>query len=174
MESQKKVVVTGAFGFLGRNTAIRFKQNGYDVYGCGHGSWEIAEYAEWGIDHWVEGDIDLALLKQFNIYPDVIVHCAGSGSVAYSLKEPAADFQKTVSGTLAVLDFIRTSSPKTKLIYPSSAAVYGEHIDSPISTHEPLNPASPYGVHKKIAEELCSSYHNYFGVNSAVIRFFSI
>lgn len=170
----KTVIVTGAYGFLGRHTSLKFKQNGFNVYACGHGQWQNNNKNEWGIDSWREGDISLELLRKFSVQPDVIVHCAGSGSVGLSLSDPAADFHKTVSGTLDVLDFIRTISPETKLIYPSSAAVYGEHIDAPISTHTFLNPVSPYGVHKKIAEELCVSYHNHFGVNSSVIRFFSI
>jgi len=170
----KKVLITGAFGFLGQNTSLKFKHNGYDVYGCGHGLWDNHEYKQWGIDHWITGDISIDLLKRFNIKPDVIVHCAGSGSVGLSLDNPALDFEKTVVATLAVLEFIRIYSPETKLIYPSSAAVYGEHIDAKIGVYEPLNPASPYGLHKKIAEELCSSYHHFFQVNCAIIRFFSI
>ena len=170
----KKVLITGAYGFLGRNSALKFSREGYRVYGCGHGHWQQKEQQQWGIDHWLEGDISLSLLQAFAIEPDVIVHCAGSGSVGLSLENPALDFKKTVSGTQEVLEFIRTCSASSKLVYPSSAAVYGEHIDSPICTHEPLNPASPYGVHKKIAEELCTSYHNYFAVDSVIIRFFSI
>jgi len=170
----KKIIVTGAYGFLGRNTSLKFKDKGYLVYGCGHGCWVEDEYISWGIDKWLEGDISLELLQEFNIEPDVIVHCAGSGSVGLSLSDPASDFHKTVSGTLAVLEFIRLSSTKTKFVYPSSAAVYGEHINAPITTHDPLNPASPYGIHKKIAEELCSSYHNHFNINAAIVRFFSI
>ncbi len=170
----KKIIITGTYGFLGQNTALKFKENGYKVYGCGHGYWTEDEYKNWGIDEWLEGDISLELLQKFNIQPEVIVHCAGSGSVGLSLSEPASDFHKTVSSILAVLEFIRISSPKTKCVYPSSAAVYGEHIDAIISTHDPLNPASPYGVHKKIAEELCVSYYNHFGISVAMIRFFSI
>jgi UDP-glucose 4-epimerase len=170
----KKVIVTGAYGFLGRNTALKFKQNNFKVYACGHGKWQNNEQEQWGIDSWIEGDVSLELLHKFNLQPDIIVHCAGSGSVRLSLEDPAADFHKTVSSTLNVLDFIRISSPGTKLIYPSSAAVYGEHINAKISTHESLNPASPYGVHKKIVEELCSSYHYHFGINVAIVRFFSI
>ena len=170
----KCILITGAYGFLGRNTALKFKEHGFEVFGCGHGYWTKEEYKKWGIDKWMEGDISIELLQGFDIQPNVIIHCAGSGSVGFSLSAPASDFHKTVSGTLAVLEFIRIYSPKTKFVYPSSAAVYGEHINTAISTHDPLNPASPYGVHKKIAEELCSSYHNHFGICLAIIRFFSI
>ena len=170
----KKVLITGAYGFVGKNTSLKFKENGYVVYGCGHGFWNNDEYTRWGIDHWLSGDISIELLHQFNIKPDVIVHCAGSGSVGLSIENPTLDFDKTVTGTMAVLEFIRIYSPNTKFIYPSSAAVYGEHIDAEISVNEPLIPASPYGVHKKIVEELCWSYHHFFRVNCSIIRFFSI
>lgn len=169
-----KVLITGAYGFLGRNTALKFKHHNYDVYACGHGNWKPLEYKQWGIDHWLNGDISIELLTQFNIKPDFIIHCAGSGSVGLSIDSPAQDFEKTVSGTLSVLEFIRTQSPNSKLIYPSSAAVYGEHIDAEIKVKDSLSPASPYGVHKKIVEELCCSYHDFFHVNCTIIRFFSI
>jgi len=170
----KTIIITGAYGFIGRHTALKFKSHGYKVFGCGHGGWDKTEYSVWGIDTWLEDNITIESLLKLDVTPDVIVHCAGSGSVGFSLSNPAEDFHKTVSGTLEVLEFIRLHSPGTKFIYPSSAAVYGEHINTPISTHDPLNPASPYGVHKKIAEELCSSYHNHFEISVAVIRFFSV
>lgn len=170
----KKVLITGAYGFLGRNTALKFQANGYKVYGCGHEHWQEGEKEEWGIDEWLADDIQVETLRKSAIKPDVIVHCAGSSSVAESITSPAQDFTRTVTGTLVVLEFIRLYSPKTKLIYPSSAAVYGEHSDTMINVNDPLEPVSPYGVHKKIVEELCASYHKFFNVNCVVIRFFSI
>jgi UDP-glucose 4-epimerase len=104
----------------------------------------------------------------------VIVHCAGAGSVAFSYENPYEDFQRTVSTTLEVLEFIRVHSPETKLVYPSSAAVYGIAKDIPISESHPLKPLSPYGSHKLMAENLCQTYATNFNISVAVIRLFSI
>lgn len=170
----RAALVTGAYGFLGRNVAKKLKANGYKVFACGHGDWVNDAYKEWGIDRWFEGDIGLELLKQFDIELEFIVHCAGSGYVGLSLENPELDFKKTVTSTLAVLEYIRRYSPRTRLVYPSSAAVYGKHDDSPIHVSDPLQPVSPYGVHKKIAEELCLSYAMSFDIYVSIIRFFSV
>jgi UDP-glucose 4-epimerase len=58
-------------------------------------------------------------------------------------------------------------------VYPSSAAVYGRAAVLPITEASPLDPISPYGVHKKIAEDLCRSYGATFGLRVSIVRLFS-
>ena len=65
-------------------------------------------------------------------------------------------------------------NPKAQLIYPSSPAVQGEHPDKPIKEEYIGKPASPYGYHKKIVEELCQSYSKEYGLNISIIRLFSV
>ncbi len=169
-----KVLVTGAYGFLGRHLAKKFKQEQCHVIGIGHGKWYVEEYEKWGIDEWVESTITFETLININQAFDIIVHCGGSGSVGYSKSNPYEDFQKSVQSTLSVLEYIRLRSPRSKFIYPSSVAVQGSLPDLPIREELVSTPISPYGFHKKIAEELCLSYNRNFGLNIGVIRFFSI
>lgn len=61
-----------------------------------------------------------------------------------------------------------------QVVYPSSASVYGAVQKLPITETDPLNPASPYGVHKRHAEELCMSYAQHFGIAVSVVRLFSV
>lgn len=171
----KSILVTGAFGFLGRNVAKYFKSKGFYVCGIGRGKWlDENEPLLWGIDRWYGDDITQGNLNALSIKPDVIVHCAGGGSVGFSMENPYQDFQNTVNGTIEVLEFIRLSSPSTKLIYPSSPAVLGCCDDLPITTETIGMPVSPYGFHKRMAEDLCLSYLKNFDVNVSIIRFFSI
>jgi UDP-glucose 4-epimerase len=170
----KKVLITGAYGFLGRYTAKAFKDADYHVSGIGHGKWHKYEYSKWGIDDWFESTITFEALMNINKRFDVIVHCGGSGSVAFSYQNPFEDFQKSVQSTLALLEYIRLQGNPCHFIYPSSPAVQGDVGDKKIKEDDPSDPVSPYGFHKKAAEELCFSYSKNFGLKVSVIRYFSI
>ena len=171
---QRTILVTGAHGFLGRHLSRILARRGDRVVGLGHGTWERQEWKLWGLEEWHSSDITVEALEGCSVSPHAIIHCAGSGSVQVSLSEPGIDMQRTVVTTSAVLEFIRTRRPATRLVYPSSAGVYGiaEHL--PISEDAPVAPISPYGTHKRMAEELISSYAASFDVRCAVVRLFSI
>jgi UDP-glucose 4-epimerase len=105
---------------------------------------------------------------------ECIVHCAGNGSVGYSISNPLQDFNKTVQSTADLLEYVRLTGCEPLIVYPSSAGVYGAKPDAPIKETDELNPISPYGVHKRVAEELLAMYSRAYGVKVAIIRFFSI
>jgi UDP-glucose 4-epimerase len=173
-ENKKTVLVTGAYGFLGRYTAKIFNDAGYHVSGIGHGKWHKYEYNKWGIQEWYETTITFEALINLNRSFDVIVHCGGGGSVAFSYQNPYEDFQKSVQSTLSLLEYIRLQGKPCHFIYPSSPAVQGELGNKPIKEDDPSNPVSPYGFHKKAAEELCQSYSKSFDIKITIIRYFSI
>ncbi len=170
----KRVLVTGAHGFLGRHTAFHFKEYGYEVIGIGHGSWKNDNPEDFGIDQWIEADIDICSLSKIQKRIDCVVHCAGGSLVGPSLEHPLVEFHKTVTSAGNILEYIRLYQSGATLVFPSSAAVYGNKNDSPIYETESLHPVSPYGFYKKITEELCESYARNFDMPVAVIRFFSI
>ena len=170
----KKVLITGAYGFIGRNTAKYFSGQGWFVSGIGHGAWGQEEWKQWGLSDWRTADVNLKNLITYGGEPDVIVHCAGSGSVTFSMTHPVQDFQRTVQTTMDVLEFARLYSPASKIVIPSSAAVYGVVDQLPITEDAPQHPVSPYGFHKRISEELARSYALFFGIQAVVIRFFSV
>jgi len=167
------VLVTGANGFLGRHVSRVAAVDGHRVIGMGHGDWVEETWRQWGLSVWHELDVTLASLVAHAGTPDILVHCAGSSSVGFSLENPAQDFERTVTTTLDVLEYMRTCAPETALVYPSSAAVYGRSDVLPIAEDSPLAPISPYGVHKRIAEDLCRSYGRTFGLRVAIVRIFS-
>jgi len=169
-----RVLITGGYGFIGRNTAREFKNGGHEVLGMGHGNWCNQDYSKWGFDEWFENTITLEALLIFNQKFDLIVHCAGSGSVAFAHGNPYEDFQKSVQSTLALLEYIRIQASDCKFIYPSSPAVQGNLGDIQISEDMEALPVSQYGSHKKIVEDLCRSYHNNYGITVGIIRLFSI
>ena len=174
MSKIKKALVTGAYGAIGRHVALSLAIKGWEVIGLGHGNWSHKDKINWGISHWISSDVTMETLRELDYSPNLIIHCAGSGNVGASITAPHADFQRTVSATAAVLEFMRVDCPDAKFVYPSSAAVYGIAEHFPIRENVQLRPASPYGVHKKIAEQLVAEYANFFGLNCSVVRLFSV
>lgn len=174
MDVKKTALVTGAHGFIGRHVARRFAEAGYEVRGIGHGAWDRKDFSGHGITFWHQAHVQLDSLVTYGGEPDVIAHCAGSGSVMFSMSHPLQDFDRTVSSTAAVLEYVRLHSPGTVVVYPSSAAVYGNADVLPIRECAPREPISHYGIHKLLAERLCQSYADNFQVSVAIVRFFSV
>lgn len=171
-----KAFITGAFGFLGAYLARELSSSDWEVSGIGHGG-SVAAAKRLGLKNWSEESVSvralLGLAKKAGI-PDVVFHCAGSGSVVNSITNPHADFIANVVSTEQTLEFCRLCSSHPALVFTSSAAVYGVAGDLPISENAPLKPVSPYGVHKLIAEDLCRSYGKSWEIPVLVVRLFSV
>ena len=169
---KKQVLITGAAGFIGSNVARLFFNKGWNVVGIGNK--KTNELNIYGITEWLSEIISLDTLKKNSIKPDVIIHCAGGSSVNFSIENPKLDFNLSVQSTSNILEYIREYSPTSKLVYLSSAAVYGEVADLPIHEETKANPVSPYGVHKYICESLCQLYSRQFSLSISIVRLFSI
>ncbi|MCL1939095.1 MAG: NAD(P)-dependent oxidoreductase [Desulfovibrionaceae bacterium] len=168
-------LVTGCSGFIGRHCARELAANGYIVLGLDAAP--MPEAQDWGIAHFWQTPINAAALDDAALrhgLPQCLIHCAGSGSVLASLQNPYADFMANVQSTLEALDFSRRNGAAVNVVLPSSAAVYGNISASPLAEAVAGQPASPYGVHKKIMEELATSYGQNFTVPSVCVRLFSV
>ena len=174
MAGLRTALVTGGHGFLGRHVARAFHDAGWKVVALGHGAWSDEEMRRWGISLWHSAEISTGTLATYAGEVNTVVHCAGSGQVGFSLTHPLEDFQRTAVTTAAALEFIRTDCPNADMIFISSAAVYGESSDELIAEQAPLAPISPYGVHKLVAERLCRSYADTYGMRVRTVRFFSL
>ena len=99
---------------------------------------------------------------------ELVVHCAGSSSVAASVADPAREHAKTVPPFAALLERVRAVAPRARVVLLSSAAVYGATTIVPTPETAPLAPLSPYGEDKRACEELCRGHH------AAIVRLFSV
>ncbi|MDR3362751.1 MAG: SDR family oxidoreductase [Desulfovibrio sp.] len=174
---KKIAYITGAKGFLGRYCARYFASQDWKVAGIGNGAWLVSERAQWGTDFWLESLVTTEALENLARQtgtPSAIIHCAGGSSVGASYQSPKEDFDRTVSSTVEVLEFARRQDAPVRVIYPSSAAVYGAATDMPMKEEAPLVPVSPYGLHKVQAEQCCRMYAQEWGVPVAIVRFFSL
>ena len=171
------VWITGARGFIGHHLASYFDRSGQKVYGIGHGALSDPQMRQFGLSGWINGEIEatnLDSLKNMSGGPDVLYHLAGGSSVGPSISNPLEDFSRTVTATARLFEWVRCHAPETTVIAISSAAVYGGgHSDAINETAVP-HPYSPYGHHKLMMEQLCSSYRENFQMDVSIVRLFSV
>lgn len=169
--------ITGANGFIGKYLTRELTQRGLAVHGLGHGALEEPEKHYLGIRNWLNGEIESANLNALAVragLPSVVFHLAGGSSVGVSIAQPYEDFSRTVATGARLLEWLRTTAPECHLVVVSSAAVYGAAHEERILESATTEPVSPYGQHKLIVEQLSRSYATTFGVQSTVVRLFSV
>lgn len=171
-----RILITGAHGFIGKHLSRHLAAQGHQVCGLGHGIWPPLEASRWGIQDWLNGDVQAANLRtlQARSKPDVVFHLAGGSTVGAAIANPREDFFRTVASTVELLEWMRLDLPHARLIAVSSAAVYGSGISGLISEDTIGTPYSPYGHHKRMMELLCRSYGDTYGLDFRVARLFSV
>jgi UDP-glucose 4-epimerase len=172
-----QIWITGTRGFIGRHLASWLFRQGHTVVGIGHGPWPPAEAQAWGVQRWLNGGIHSSNLHQLlrdGPSPDWIFHLAGGSSVGASIANPYEDFSRTVATTAELLEWMRLTARKARLVSVSSAAVYGAGHTGPIREEQTLHPFSPYGYHKLMMENLCLSYTANYGLSISLVRLFSV
>ncbi|RTL49092.1 MAG: NAD-dependent epimerase/dehydratase family protein [Sphingobacteriales bacterium] len=170
MHQKVNILVVGALGFIGRHTVQYFgAQPGYQCFGCD-------VLPEYGLQHYWQIDATNADYKTLfaQQYFDVCINCSGAASVPDSMQHPDRDFQLNVFNVAKLLEAIRTQQPLCKFIQLSSAAVYGNPLQLPIQESDPLQPVSPYGQHKLMAETLVQEYVSFFALKACILRLFSV
>jgi UDP-glucose 4-epimerase len=169
--------VTGARGYIGRHAARELASRGYRVHGIGHGPWLQGDRESSGVTSWLNSGVTAAgldvLAGQCGV-PSVILHLAGGSSVGASIAAPREDFDRTVTASAELAEWVRTRAPSARIVAASSAAVYGDGWDRPIAADAPVRPCSPYGAHKAAMETILSGHARSFGTRVAIVRLFSV
>lgn len=104
---------------------------------------------------------------------DVIFHLAANAYVPPSVEAPAVDCELNFTATFRLLEALRVLHWPGRLVFASSAAVYGNSVRVPISEDDPTVPISPYGVGKLAAERYLAVFAELYGLRMASVRFFS-
>ncbi|MFW9827345.1 MAG: SDR family NAD(P)-dependent oxidoreductase [Candidatus Thorarchaeota archaeon] len=174
----KKIVVTGAAGFIGSNLVDKFLELGVEVIGVDNlynGRMENLEDALKSKKfEFIKGDIrDLNFLLDIFQDIDIIYHEAAFTSVPESLKLPATCNDFNLNGTLNILNAARQRDIE-KIIFASSASVYGDIDLLPIKEDIHRMPISPYGASKLACEAYMQSYHFVYGLETVCLRYFNV
>jgi UDP-glucose-4-epimerase GalE len=167
------ILVTGGAGFVGSHVCKSLARAGlrpvvYDNLSRGH-RWAV----QWGPLE--EGDLaDPGRLDQVMAAykPIAVMHFASSIEAGASVEDPATFYANNVCNTLSLLQAMRRNGID-RIVFSSSAAVYGEPRTLPMTECHPRNPVNPYGVTKNLCEIMLSDFAEAYGLQSVALRYFN-
>lgn len=175
----QRILVTGGAGFIGSHTvALLLSQEKQVVVldNLSSGKLTHLDLAHPNLE-FIEGDVlEYPLVADLLSGCDAVLHLAAVASVPESIINPIYSFQVNVQGFLHVIEAVRQARHPIRLVYASSAAVYGSNSNLPSRDDIPLStqPLSPYALHK-MDNELCADlYARLYGIPSLGLRYFNV
>lgn len=168
-----RVVVTGGAGYIGGQTVLQLLDRGHSVMGIDrdlHHNVLQDSAAKWLTGDFA-GEVALGAIKTFQ--PDAIIHCAGTSLVGPSIANPQEYYDNNFVKTKMLCDFLVKEKIKTRLIFSSSAATYGNPIMTPCHEVDPAEPISPYGESKLMIEWMLRAYQQAYGLDYVAFRYFN-
>lgn len=187
--SGKRVLITGACGFIGAHLGQKLLRAGVDVRGVDNfdpfydralkeenralldaaGSEGGAAFELREVDICEPGP-----MAEASEGADVIVHLAAKAGVRPSIADPVGYTRANLLGTSVVLESAKQAGC-SKLIVASSSSVYGNNEKTPFAEDDPVEaPISPYASTKRATELLCRTHHHLTGASIACLRFFTV
>jgi UDP-glucose-4-epimerase GalE len=167
------VLVTGGAGYIGSHTAKALRRAGYDVViyddlSAGHRAAALGAPLVEGDVH--DGPRVATTLREHRV--EAVMHFAAWLSVGDSVTDPRGYYWNNVGGTLALLEAM-TSAGVTRLVFSSSAAVFGDPVETPIAESHPTRPVNAYGETKLAIERALPHYERAYGLRSMSLRYFN-
>jgi UDP-glucose 4-epimerase len=169
------VLVTGGAGFIGSNIArLVATDTGADVIVLDDLSSGYRDNLEGLRVTFLEGDVrDPAMVRRAIDGCDTVFHLAASVGNTRSIDDPVRDSEVNVLGTLRVLEAARDAGT-SKVVYSSSAGIFGELKTLPIREDHAIDPDTPYGASKLGGEKLCLAYAKLYPIESVCLRYFNV
>lgn len=170
-----KTLVTGGAGFIGSNLVKLLLEEGHDVtvldnFSSGYQT-NLPDSQHVRI---VVGDVqDPVAVESAITGAEVVFHLAASVGNKRSIDHPVEDSQINVLGTLTVLEAARSANAR-KIVYSSSAGIFGELTTLPIREDHPVEPDTPYGASKLAGEKLCLAYAKLYELEAVALRYFNV
>jgi UDP-glucose 4-epimerase len=169
-----RILVTGGAGYVGCVTVERLVGAGHavvvlDNLVTGHRSNPEAA-AVLVIGSFGDRDLVAATLREHSI--EAVLHCGARSLVAQSIADPALYYTENVIGGIRLLDAMREAGVD-RLVFSSTAAVYGAPASIPIREDDPTRPVNPYGE-TKVAAERAMRWYSVFGLRTISLRYFNV
>ena len=173
-----KALVTGGAGFIGSNIVKLLIENNYEVtvidnLSSGYRD-NIQPYTDIDSINFINADIREPEAVYFACKnQDVVFHLAACVGRQKSLDDPILDSSTNLLGAVNVLEGMRKNNIR-RVVYSSSAAIFGELVTPTISEDHPQNADSPYGVSKLAAEKMILAYSGIYNITGVCLRYFNI
>ena len=180
------VLVTGGAGYIGSHCALALIEVGRDIVildslELGHQETidtlrNISRETKGRLKAFIQGDlnrredIEAALAQHQDI--TAVIHFAAYSQVAESVRNPGKYYRNNIVGSLNLLDAMR-SHGINRIVFSSTAAIYGEPQYIPIDEEHPQDPVNPYGKSKLIVETIMDDYDRAYGIRSVRLRYFN-
>lgn len=186
LDTTKKILVTGAAGFIGFHLSKKLLEQGVRVVGYDN----INDYYDTGLKYarldilakyenftFVKGDLAdkgaVDKLFEENKF-DIVVNLAAQAGVRYSIENPQAYIDSNIIGFFNILEACR-HNPVEHLLYASSSSVYGNQKKTPFSVDDDVSkPISLYAATKKSNELMAYTYSHLYGIAATGLRFFTV
>lgn len=167
----KKILVTGGAGFIASHIVDKLIKNGDKVVVVDNLSTGREENLNKEAIFYNVDILDDSLRKVFEIEkPDCVIHHAAQIDVQRSIRQPMDDARVNVSGTINILECCKEYNVK-KIVYASTAAVYGEPKYLGIDEKHPVAPISYYGISKHTPEHYIKVYSSLYGIKYTILRY---
>lgn len=168
-----RILVTGGAGFIGSHVTKLLLDKGHEVTifdNLSSGHKEAVDTRA----NFIQGDLsnqqDIEKALQGH---DGVIHMASYIEVGESVKKPVAFAENNIVGTIKLLEAMRKTGVK-KIIFSSSACVYGNPSKIPITEDDPVGvQENPYGITKVTMEQFCTLYHNLYNFDVIILRYFN-
>lgn len=173
-----KVLVTGGLGFIGSNFCrhLAIADEGYEILnvdkiGTGANTASLKDLNGKNTYSFVQGNIcNSKLMNKLVRKADAVVNMAAETHVDRSILDPNLFVQNNTLGTLSILEAIRKTDKKTRLVQVSTDEVYGQAEQGSFKEEQTLMPSNPYSASKAAADMLVMAYHRTYSLNAMITR----
>ncbi|HEY2285078.1 MAG TPA: UDP-glucose 4-epimerase GalE [Streptosporangiaceae bacterium] len=167
-----KLLVTGGAGYVGSVVAAQLIENGHEVVILDDLSTGHADGVPRGAA-FIQGDLRTGAAPALAAGIDAVLHFAARSLVAESVARPALYWGNNLGGTLALLEAMRVARVG-RIVFSSTAAVYGEPESVPIEETAPTRPINPYGASKLAVDTTLAEYARMHGFGAVSLRYFNV